>query len=113
MVQKAEAQLLQELGTENDKEYAPIDGLPALKKATQQLIFGKSEGRIASAQALSGTGALRVVAEFLYRFLGCRKVYYSDPTWGNHPTIFEKAGMTAEKYPYWDAAKKSIKVAEW
>ncbi|CAD7924725.1 unnamed protein product [Amoebophrya sp. A120] len=113
VVRKAEGELLQELGTENDKEYAPIDGLPGMKKATQNLIFGKSDPRIASTQALSGTGALRIVGEFMARFLGYKKVYYSDPTWGNHPTIFEKSGMVVEKYPYWNAEKKSIRVKEW
>ncbi len=113
VVRKAEGELLQELGTENDKEYAPIDGLPGMKKATQNLIFGKSDPRIASTQALSGTGALRIVGEFMARFLNYKKVYYSDPTWGNHPTIFEKSGMVAEKYPYWNAEKKSIRVKEW
>merc|ERR1712137_885916 len=41
------------------------------------------------------------------------KVFYSDPTWGNHPTIFEKAGFVAEKYPYYDPATKKVKFDEW
>ncbi|CAD7935465.1 unnamed protein product [Amoebophrya sp. A25] len=113
VVKKAEEELLRELGNGVDKEYAPIDGMPSLKNATQKLLFGKSDARIASTAALSGTGALRVVAEFLALHLKSKKVYYSDPTWGNHPTIFENAGMVAEKYPYWNAEKKCLRVKEW
>ena len=36
------------------------------------------------AQALSGTGALRVVGHFMNLNLGTKTVWMSDPTWGNH-----------------------------
>lgn len=35
-------------------------------------------------QTLSGTGALRVGAEFLHRQLKYTTFYYSSPTWGNY-----------------------------
>jgi aspartate/tyrosine/aromatic aminotransferase len=35
-------------------------------------------------QSLSGTGALRVGAEFLHRQLKYTTFYYSSPTWGNY-----------------------------
>ncbi|PFH38148.1 aspartate aminotransferase [Besnoitia besnoiti] len=96
------------------KEYLPIDGLADLKKPTQELLFGEdspaiAEGRICSTQALSGTGGLRVAAEFIKTFLPkCKTVYISDPTWPNHPNIFKKAGLEVEYYPYWNPATLSI-----
>lgn len=114
VVVKAEELMLNDIATgQADKEYLPVDGVAALKPLTQKLIFGAANPRIASCQTLSGTGSLRVVAEFLNWHLGCKMVYYSDPTWGNHPTIFQKSGMEAEKYPYWDAEKKGVKFDEW
>lgn len=113
VVMKAEQMILSETGTTIDKEYAPVDGLDSLKQCTQKLIFGKSMSKIASSQSLSGTGSLRIIAEFCALHLGCKKVYYSDPTWGNHPTIFEKAGMVAEKYPYWDAVTRGLQFDAW
>ena len=48
-------------------------------------------GRVAAIQTLSGTGACRAAGVFLERFSGADTVYVSDPTWGNHIAIFEKA----------------------
>lgn len=82
--------------------YSQIDGIPELKELTQKLIFGKASKRIASCQCLSGTGALRICAEFVYKHLREQipygKIYYSDQTWGNHPAIFRAAGLTPEAH---------------
>mmetsp|Transcript_142378 Transcript_142378/g.346012 ORF Transcript_142378/g.346012 Transcript_142378/m.346012 type:complete len:421 (-) Transcript_142378:164-1426(-) len=115
VVREAEEELLGELGGKVNKEYSTIDGPPDLKQMTQQLIFGpgceaRKAGRIASCQALSGTGALRVVAEFVRTHLApaAHEVWVSDPTWGNHPAIFEKSGLSVKTYPYYKAATKSL-----
>eukprot|EP01067_Filipodium_phascolosomae_P009279 Filipodium_phascolosomae@DN8235_c0_g1_i1.p1 len=96
-----------------DKEYQPIDGPADLKKPTQLLQFGDcasvKENRIASCQALSGTGSLRVAAEFVSTFMPTvKKVYVSKPTWGNHLAIFKKAGLEVVEYPYWDQDSRSL-----
>eukprot|EP00918_Siedleckia_nematoides_P050752 GHVU01111142.1.p2 GENE.GHVU01111142.1~~GHVU01111142.1.p2 ORF type:complete len:502 (-),score=92.80 GHVU01111142.1:342-1847(-) len=97
-----------------DKEYAPIDGPAELKEPTQRLIFGPTsksvkEGRICSAQCLSGTGGLRLAAEFVYTYLKTsKKVLIGRPTWANHPNIFKNAGWEVVDYKYWDTAKKAV-----
>lgn len=53
-----------------NKEYLPIDGDPNFTKGARGVLFGwdhpdVSSGRVASSQTLSGTGALRVIGEFL------------------------------------------------
>merc|ERR1719163_897620 len=86
------------------KEYLPIDGLPQLKKLASELVFTPAtlaSGRVASVQALSGTGALRVAGEFLVEKLGVKKLYHSAPTWGNHTAIFKNSNMDVETYPYY------------
>ena len=80
-----------------DMEYAPIDGDAAFNSAVRGVLFGWDHpdvysGRVASAQTLSGTGALRVVAEFLAKFRPA-PIYISNPTWGNHVSVFETAGL--------------------
>ncbi|CDJ29933.1 aspartate aminotransferase, putative [Eimeria mitis] len=107
VVREAEAELLKDETL--DKEYLPIDGLPELKPLTQSLLFGEDSeaiaaGRIASSQSLSGTGALRVVGDFIKHFIPQAKtVYLSNPTWSNHHNIFGPgAGLTIAEYPYWD-----------
>ena len=40
-----------------------------------------AQERVATLQSLSGTGSLRVGAEFISKFLPGRTVYLSNPTW--------------------------------
>jgi len=115
VVQEAEEEMLKELGTSINKEYSTIDGPPDLKAMTQKLVFGADaaaikEGRIASVQALSGTGALRVVAEFVKTHMKpeMHEIWVSDPTWGNHNTIFKVSGLTVKTYPYYKAETRSL-----
>jgi len=87
------------------KEYLPIQGLADFLKQTSAVIFGKDspavkEGRIAVVQSLSGTGALRISAEFISMYKPGADVYISNPTWGNHHTIFQKAGLKTKTYRY-------------
>ena len=93
--------------------YQPIEGMPAYNQAVQQLLFGKdssllAEGRVVTIQALGGTGALKVGADYLRRLLPNAKVYISDPSWENHRALFEAAGFTVESYPYYDASARGV-----
>jgi len=80
-----------------DKEYSPIDGDPMFNKGARGVLFGwdhedVNSGRVASAQTLSGTGALRVLADFLIKHRPAQ-IYVSNPTWGNHNALFKSAGF--------------------
>jgi len=94
-----------------DKEYVPIDGKPEHKKPVQQLIFSDAEiatGNIATAQALSGTGALQIIAQFLKSFMNIKTIHMPNPTWGNHPAIFRRAGLEAKSYTYYEPATRGF-----
>lgn len=99
------------------RPYLPMDGLPGYRLACQHLLFGadneavKAE-RIATIASLGGSGALRVGAEFIHHWFPKAKVYVSNPTWGNHISIFEGAGFEVGKYPYYDPATIGVKFAE-
>jgi len=93
--------------------YLPIDGLPGYVKAVRELVFGTdsaavAEGRVVTVQALGGTGALKIGADFLRRFDPGAKVLISDPSWENHEALFTRAGFTVESYRYYDATAKGI-----
>lgn len=95
------------LASEDSKSYLPIDGAPAYNRAVQALLFRPdspaiAEGRAVTVQALGGTGALRVGADFLKRFLPNSPVWISAPSWENHRGLFESAGFPVEQYPYYD-----------
>jgi aspartate/tyrosine/aromatic aminotransferase len=115
VVKKAEQAVVDALvGSEINVEYLPIDGLPAFRAETTKLILGKdskaiAEGRVACCQSLSGTGALRLAAEFIASNLGIdRTVHISNPTWGNHRAIFAKAGLPVTEYRYFHPATKGL-----
>ena len=93
--------------------YQPIEGAPAYNQAVQNLLFGKDSALLANnqvitAQALGGTGALKIGADYLKRLNPNAKVYISDPSWENHRALFESAGFIVENYPYYDAATRGV-----
>jgi len=93
--------------------YLPIDGIAAYDSAVKGLVFGAdsepvASGRVATIQAIGGTGGLKVGADFLKKLSPAAKVLISDPSWENHRALFTNAGFTVETYPYYDAAKRGI-----
>jgi aromatic-amino-acid transaminase len=93
--------------------YLPIDGIAAYDAAVQGLVFGaESEPvkgkRVATVQALGGTGGLKIGADFLRKVQPDAKVLISDPSWENHRALFSQAGFTVEAYPYYNATKRGI-----
>lgn len=109
-VQEAEKLLME---APKPRGYLPIDGIAAYDKAVQGLVFGADSaivkaGRVATVQALGGTGGLKIGADFLKRIDPAAKVLISDPSWENHRALFESAGFTVESYPYYDAAKRGV-----
>ena len=104
------------LETMPPRGYQPIEGLNAYNQAVQNLLFGAgsellSAGRVITAEALGGTGALKIGADFLKRISPNAKVYISDPSWENHRALFESAGFVVENYPYYDAATRGVNFA--
>jgi aromatic-amino-acid transaminase len=96
--------------------YQPIEGLPAYNQAVQAMLFGKdspliADGRVITVEALGGTGALKVGADYLRRLLPDAKVYISDPSWENHRGIFESSGFQVESYPYYEATTRGVNFA--
>jgi aromatic-amino-acid transaminase len=60
-------------------------------------------------QALGGTGALKVAADFLKRLRPQAKVLISDPSWENHRSLFTQAGFQVESYPYYENAAHALR----
>jgi aromatic-amino-acid transaminase len=92
---------------EDSKSYLPIDGLVTYRQEVQALLFGRDsalvkDGRVVTAQALGGTGALKLGADFLRRFLPNSELYISKPSWENHRALFEAAGFAVKEYAYYD-----------
>src|SRR4051812_13144416 len=84
-VQQAEKMMME---APKARGYLPIDGIAAYDQAVQGLVFGAASaavqaGRIATVQALGGTGGLKVGADLLRRMNPDATVLISDPSWEN------------------------------
>ncbi|XP_075252764.1 aspartate aminotransferase, mitochondrial-like [Convolutriloba macropyga] len=87
-----------------DKEYLGIVGDQEFTKLSIKLALGNDNPaleRTSTVQALSGTGALRVSANFLKKF-NPKAVWLPMPSWGNHTPIFGHAGLEVKGYRYYD-----------
>lgn len=101
-----------------DHEYAGIAGNAAFLKHSLEFSYGKNaevliSGRVAAVQSLSGTGACRLVGEFIAKFMDCdtsetKTIYMPNPTWGNHIPIMQNSGLNVMKYRYFDPATRGF-----
>jgi aromatic-amino-acid transaminase len=99
--------------TPRPRGYLPIDGIAVYDRAVQALVFGADSAavkdkRIATVQALGGTGGLKVGADFLKRLSPAAQVLISDPSWENHRALFANAGFGVATYPYYDPARRGV-----
>ncbi|XP_065360093.1 aspartate aminotransferase, cytoplasmic [Calliphora vicina] len=114
VVRKTEIQIASDEAINH--EYLPVLGTEAFTKAASTLLLGEDspalkDNRAFGVQTLSGTGALRIGAEFLRRQMNRRVFYYSDPTWENHHKVFMDAGFEQPNtYHYWDQSKRVLDI---
>ena len=109
-VQAAEKALMD---TPKPRGYLPIDGIAAYDNGVKALVFGADsdvvkQGRVATVQALGGTGGLKIGADFLKKLNPNAKVLISDPSWENHRALFTQAGFDVGTYRYYDAATRRL-----
>ena len=96
--------------------YLPIDGIAAYDSAVKSLVFGPDSepllsGRVATVQAVGGTGGLKIGADFLRHVSPAAKVLISDPSWENHRALFSHAGFVVETYAYYDSQAHAVNFA--
>ena len=109
-VAAAEKQRLEQVAP---RGYLPIEGIAAYDSAVQKLLFGAdspllAHGQVVTVQALGGTGALKLGADFLKRISPNSVVAISDPSWENHRALFESSGFKVVNYTYYDAQRKGL-----
>jgi aromatic-amino-acid transaminase len=110
-VRRAEGRMLEQGGA---KPYLNIEGDAACRSAVQTLLFGANSpalaaSRVATLQTVGSSGALKVGADFLHRWFPDSAVYVSDPTWDNHRSMFEGAGVKVHTYPYYDPSTGGVR----
>ncbi len=101
------------LAAEETKSYLPISGDPVYGAAVQALLFGEghpviSDERVCTVQTPGGTGALRVAGDFIQKLYPDATLWLSDPTWANHPKVFDAAHLATKTYPYYDVDANAL-----
>ena len=101
------------LERQKSMSYLPIDGSRAYASAVQKLMFGEGHeveksGRAATSHTPGGTGALRVAADFIHQQMPSATVWFTQPTWPNHPQIFAAASVPTKSFPYFDPQTNSL-----
>jgi aspartate aminotransferase len=107
---EAERRLAAAAGT---KLYRPIDGDVAYRELVRALVLGAEHEAVRSERALAtqtpgGTGGLRVAADLVRSTGGGQTIWLSEPTWPNHPQMFQAAGFRVRSYPYTEATGRRI-----
>jgi aromatic-amino-acid transaminase len=85
-------------------------GRQFLRRRTDRLRANERKARahIALVQTLGGSGALKVGADFLARYMSGACVWVSDPTWDNYYGIFGGAGIEVRQYSYFDPVSSHV-----
>ena len=109
-VQAAEKSMMEK---PSPRGYLAIEGIAAYNQGVQNLLFGKDSallaaGRVVTAQAVGGTGALKIGADFIKRLVPQGTVAISDPSWENHRALFEAAGFPVVNYTYYDPNTRGV-----
>jgi len=113
-VKRAEGLVVAEGGP---KPYLPIEGAANFRAAVQALLLGADHeavksSRVATIQSVGSSGGLKVGADFIARWFPGSGVWVSDPTWDNHRSMFEGAGLAVQSYPYYDAKTGGVRFAD-
>ena len=91
--------------------YLPISGMPSYCEAVKKLLFQQATDNVVTVQALGGTGALTIGADFLQTLFPGATVAVSQPTWQNHHAVFAAAGFSLTTYDYYDKATQTVDFA--
>ena len=93
-----------------NREYLPMGGSVKMIQESLKLAYGEDsefikDKRIAAVQALSGTGACRLFADFQKRFLPDSQIYIPTPTWAKWVWIYYYFSLSS--FPKWRVNKFS------
>jgi aspartate aminotransferase len=109
-VSRAEERLLKE---EDTKTYVGMAGSKRFCDLLAQMTLGAdhnvlADNRVAVAQTPGGSGALRVLGEFINVAKPGATIWVGNPTWANHIPVMTSAGLTVKQYPYYNPETRGV-----
>ncbi|KAH8888954.1 aspartate aminotransferase [Thozetella sp. PMI_491] len=101
--------------TSPSHNYQIFTGSPEYLVPASKVIFGAdalilNEGKVASTQTISGTGAVHLALQFLCRSVPAmpKTVYVGTPTWGNYLPMCTLVGLDVKTYKHYDPATGAV-----
>lgn len=100
---------------QTSKKYQGLLGNIPFDQALTRLVLGQDydQSRVRAIQTVAGTGALRLIGEALRAMNAPKRLWVSDPTWGNHLPIFRACGFEIHTYPYYNRESATLKRDEF
>lgn len=101
--------------TEDSKSYIAQAGPEGFNRHMASMVLGENSAAINDQRACSvlapgGSGALRVIAEFVSANFPDTRTWVSTPTWANHVPLLGSAGLNLVEYPYYNYDKHEIDI---
>ena len=95
---------------ETTKSYTALTGDPGFADAMAKLVLGDAVPRdaICAAATPGGTGAVRQTFEMIKMARPDARVFVSNPTWPNHPSILAYLGIELVPYRYFDNETRGV-----
>ncbi|KAK6203481.1 aspartate aminotransferase/Glutamic oxaloacetic transaminase AAT2/GOT1 [Scheffersomyces amazonensis] len=90
--------------------YTVMSGIPEFIEGARRVVFGNDipqEGKLASLQTISGTGALHMAFVFL-KEAGYTNYYLGIPSWSNYIGMIEHIGGTVTTYNHYDETTRAV-----
>lgn len=107
-VKQAESVILE---SQQSKTYYGSEGNLRFLESAAQLVFsdlGSVKSRISACQSIGGTGGLQLGAALARRARGHQRIWVGTPTWPNHVSVFENAGLEVVTYDYYNPASHQV-----
>ncbi|WP_340609467.1 aromatic amino acid transaminase [Xenorhabdus bharatensis] len=108
-VELAEKQVI---NNQNTKVYKGLNGNEEFNQAIGKLLIESSSVRLRSAiiQTTGGSGALRLISDYIYSINPSTTVWVSNPSYANHYPILNDAGLKVTHYNYINTETKMADV---
>ena len=96
--------------TQKTKSYVGLAGDPAFSAAMSELVLNEavSADRLSAVATPGGTGAVRQALELIKIASPDARVWLSNPTWPNHPSIVKYLRIPLGEYRYFDAETGTV-----
>ncbi|MEM6465640.1 MAG: amino acid aminotransferase [Pseudomonadota bacterium] len=106
-VKAAEARLLEEQGS---KSYVGLLGDLGFVDKMRELVLADAvpADAVTGAQCPGGTGAIHQLLLLVRLANPQARVWFSDPTWPNHPAIIKHLGLEAKTHRYFDNTTRGV-----